>query len=566
VSSTRPCGEIPDLQYALLNDRPASGSDDCLDTREAASRLANILLASKQNSPFVLAVDGDWGVGKSSLLQQICEQLTSPEDSEQSGFSGKRRRRMPWLKVKQDEPDVKCVQFNAWTAENSSVLESLITTVLYQLDPNFVRRQAHRLARHKGLLSALQVSFSIVAGVFGLSRTVNDALASLAVSARSRMEVRDTIQNILRDWLADSDNSKPVPNAKNERSLIIFVDDLDRCSSDTVLQMCEVIKLYLDMPGLIFVLGCALSALARGVKSPDSGRRGQEYTYLEKIVQVAYRIPTPNDTQIERLIKKCAQESRTDELIDDETYRILAERTQRNPRRIKRIINSFILEYKLHPSWRQPELGIAKLIKVVLLYQLYPEFYEALVGADSSDDLIAIFLDYATVRDSSVDGDEWRNFAEKYNLPADKHDETIIQLKKELPDPLPELTTDRPLISLLTSLGGTDSCRTIRQQLLNNPLRSERGLNAIISALQAGTLVTQSSLEERLKLNALADQLQAQVMGTEGAAATEQAQYQELQLEADANNAAASSVAQAAQRKMQTNSKIFQSFDGIIRG
>ena len=565
MSSTRPSGEVPDLQYSLLNDRPASSSDDCLDTHEAASELANILLASKQSSPFVMAVDGDWGVGKSSLLQQICEQLGPPKNSEQSGSPGKRRQRVPWLRTKWADSDVQCVQFNAWTAENSSVLESLIATVLYQLDPNFVRRQAHRLARHGGLLSVLRVSFSIIAGVFGLSRAVNDVLASLAVNARSRMEVRDTIQKILNNWLTGSDNGKRGPRGKNERSLIIFVDDLDRCSSDTVVQMCEVIKLYLDMPGLIFVLGCALSVLARGVRSPEGRRRGDEYTYLEKIVQVAYRIPTPNDTQIERLIKKCSEESHTDGLIDDEISRILTERTQRNPRRIKRIINSFILEYKLHRSWRQPQLGAAKLIKVVLLYQLYPQFYEALVGTDSPDDLIAIFLDYAKVRDSSADDHEWLNFVEKYNLPADKRDEAVRQLKRELPDPLPELTEDGPLISLLTSLGEADAYRAIRQQLLNNPLRSERGLNAIVSGLQAGTLVTQSKLIEGLKLNALTDQLQAQVMATEGAAAREQAQYEELKLEQDANNAAASSVAQAAQRKMQTNSKIFQGFEEVLR-
>jgi hypothetical protein len=68
----------------------------------------------------------------------------------------------------------KCLQFNAWTAQSSSVLESLIATVLYQPDPNFVRRQAHRLIRHSGLLSTLRISFSIAAGVFGFSYAVHD--------------------------------------------------------------------------------------------------------------------------------------------------------------------------------------------------------------------------------------------------------------------------------------------------------------------------------------------------------------------------------------------------------
>lgn len=75
-----------------------------------------------------------------------------------------------------------------------------------------------------------------------------------------------------------------------------------------------------------------------------------------------------------------------------------------------------------------------------------------------------------------------------------------------------------------------------------------------------------ASLEAGRALNAGTDALAAQVMQTELAAATEQAQYQELQIETDANNAAANSVAQAAQHKMQTNSKIFEGFDQVISG
>jgi hypothetical protein len=78
--------------------------------------------------------------------------------------------------------------------------------------------------------------------------------------------------------------------------------------------------------------------------------------------------------------------------------------------------------------------------------------------------------------------------------------------------------------------------------------------------------VSQASLRAGLQLNALTDQLQAQVMQTEGAAAREWAQYQELQLEADASNAAAEAVAKAAQFKMQTNARIMQGFNQVLEG
>jgi hypothetical protein len=78
--------------------------------------------------------------------------------------------------------------------------------------------------------------------------------------------------------------------------------------------------------------------------------------------------------------------------------------------------------------------------------------------------------------------------------------------------------------------------------------------------------VTAASLLAGQQLNALLDQLQAQVLQTEGAAATEQALYEELRIESDANNAAAASVAQAAQHKMLTNAKIMEGFDQVLNG
>jgi hypothetical protein len=563
VSVTRSSPSVSEARYFLLNDRPATVADDCLDTHDAAVELASILLSSKQNSPFVLAVDGDWGVGKSSLLQQICQQLSHPQAA------------------RGDDSQVTCIQFNAWTAENSSVLKSLIATVLYQLDPNFVRRQAHRLMRHSGLLGLLRVAISVTAGFFGLSRAVNDVLADLTISAQSRMETRDTIQKILGNWLQKSGSG-----GSTERSLVIFVDDLDRCSSDTVVQMCEVIKLYLDMPGVIFVLGCDLYLLSRGVRRQEGARAGQEFTYLEKIVQVAYRIPAPTDAQTKRLIEKCATESGISDVIrdNDEIPRILADRTRRNPRRIKRIINSFILEYRLHPGWQRPELGIAKLVKLVLLYQVYPHFYEALVDSNSPDDLIAMFLDCAGIKGAPTESETWRKAVETYELSAASRSDAISQLIQKIPEDLHVLTEDRPLVSLLASLGGPDAYQAIRRQLLSNPLRSERGLNAVISGLQEEKAVqppapskktsrrktpssgtSQRDLQRGQALNRLTDQLQDQVRASEGAAAVEQAQWEALKLEADANNAAAESIAQAAQHKMQVNARIMQGFDQVLK-
>jgi hypothetical protein len=204
----------------------------------------------------------------------------------------------------------------------------------------------------------------------------------------------------------------------------------------------------------------------------------------------------------------------------------------------------------LDPGWSAPELGSEQLIKVVLLYQLYPGFYNVLVDEDSAADPVGAFLDYVALADRS---ENWRPLAERVfssygaTLRADNLAEALDQLEQSLPEALPELTRDKDLVSLLKSMGEPDDREAIRAQLMRSPLRGDR----VVSL--AG-----------LRLNALTDQLRSEVMASEGSAATERAQYEELQIESDASNPAASAVARAAREKMRANTEIFRGFDQLI--
>ena len=75
---------------------------------------------------------------------------------------------------------------------------------------------------------------------------------------KSRNELRDLIHDMLSAWVS----SKGAPNLS--RALVVFIDDLDRCSNKVIVKVCEAVKLYLDAPGLIFVIACDQSVLARG--------------------------------------------------------------------------------------------------------------------------------------------------------------------------------------------------------------------------------------------------------------------------------------------------------------
>ncbi|WP_283133764.1 P-loop NTPase fold protein [Rhizohabitans arisaemae] len=104
--------------------------------------------------------------------------------------------------------------------------------------------------------------------------------------------------------------------ATEDRPLVIFVDDLDRCASDTVAQVIEAINLFLagGFPGCVFVLAmepelvaahieAAHPDLAGNLRSGDrDGRSGLGWRFLEKIVQLPLSLP-PVESQASAYVR-----------------------------------------------------------------------------------------------------------------------------------------------------------------------------------------------------------------------------------------------------------------------
>ena len=81
------------------------------------------------------------------------------------------------------------------------------------------------------------------------------------------------------------------------KRLVIFIDDLDRCSQAQVVALLESIKLYLQTRYCVFVLGMDASAARKAVESSlpgSSAEHAQEY--LEKLFRRIVPVPVPGDT------------------------------------------------------------------------------------------------------------------------------------------------------------------------------------------------------------------------------------------------------------------------------
>jgi hypothetical protein len=456
LPDVRTVGKVDHAQTSkLLNDLPVNkAGDDLLGSSEVAGRIASMLTASRGAAPLVVAIDAGWGMGKSTLLRQIESKLPG-------------------------RPNVISVRFNAWTAQGENALEGLIKSVLVELDSRVVRRWARKLGRQRHVMLISRIGLALIFRFFGLARIVDELWDRLQVDAKSRNELRGMIHDMLTDWVG-SDSGHPA------RTLVIFIDDLDRCSDDVIIKICEAVKLYLDAPGLIFVIACDMSALSRGItrSAPDQASQGRNY--LEKIIQVVYRLPPPEEAQSRQLIRGYAELSGGVDLIDDVATELIVTLAGHNPRRIKRIINSLVMEDQLNPSWRQAPLGNAQLVRAILLQHLYAPFYDLLVANGSGEDPIGDFLDYADVCARAADppaaGHAWWSIAskifQKRGMPAperspgtgEKLTADLKRLEAGISEELQALARDTSFIALLRGVGDKDTRRALHSQLITRPL------------------------------------------------------------------------------------------------
>lgn len=99
-----------------------------------------------------------------------------------------------------------------------------------------------------------------------------------------------------------------------ETTLFVFIDDLDRCVPDEAVSVLEAVKLFLDLPSCVFVLGMDREVVERGILQryppiPDPENPGGKpitrvdpRQYLDKIIQLPFTLPPLTQPQVVRYL------------------------------------------------------------------------------------------------------------------------------------------------------------------------------------------------------------------------------------------------------------------------
>ena len=405
--------------------------DDKLDFAPYANTLRDIILNPNTQTPLTIGIFGSWGSGKTSLMKMIEAGLKRA--APRQGESG--RQTYP-------------VWFNAWLYSKEETLwRALVMQVLTGvrrirgLDTEAraeLNDLADQLCRAAGPLEVGRLSITAadllkenstgsarieLALQHGLDFLENIANArqqgELAAAQTLRHQVQRATAVLEQERIESLERFQKQFEAlvkkyvKPRGCLVIFVDDLDRCLPDKAVEVLEAIKLFLDVPGCIFILGIDREVIERGIRLRygelgGAGHRGtlpllvsedmlddgaaryraflQDLLaedediidggrYLEKIIQIPFVLPPIGPEAMGRFTARLAPN-----LPDPECGIVFAQGLEPNPRQVKRAINIFTLLWELsrNKPGLAPLIKPVRLAKLVVLQQRHPDLYEML--------------------------------------------------------------------------------------------------------------------------------------------------------------------------------------------
>lgn len=367
---------------SILSDRPAG--EDQLDFAPYAKTLAGIVTDPDTDTPLTIGIFGGWGRGKTSLMRMVQYEL---EKTEGTDFV------------------VRPVWFNAWLYSREQALwRALISRVLEKVHgfQTLDSKAQESLQRLEARLypptipshGYLTLPSDALSGFGDGSLPTLTGLELLRRQA-ARNDNQDTIEK-LQELITDVEESQALTRRDQITALdgfrrqfedisrtyiephgrlVVFVDDLDRCLPDKAVEVLEAIKLFLDVPGFIFVLGVSHAVIETGIRV-----RYQDYQvqidgalYLEKIIQLPFNLPPIQTCVLQAYINKITAGNLPNALCET----VFSVGMEPNPRRIKRTLNIFLLLWRLAQNRRElcEVIKPVRLAKMVIIQQYHPRLF-----------------------------------------------------------------------------------------------------------------------------------------------------------------------------------------------
>ncbi|QXP73267.1 hypothetical protein H0I31_06105 [Tenacibaculum sp. AHE15PA] len=313
----------------LLSNLPIenlSAENDYIGIIEKGDLIKSFFLSNKNEFSEIkfFSIYGDWGSGKSTLMKYLEKEL---KGSFNSFF------------------------FEAWQFESdanlaNSLLEFLAKKSNTKVDDFF--KNGSKLLEGFAKSVTFKTSFANFSAKEMLDHVDNQTF----------FELKERFSKDFINWETQITKREKAPKYN-----IVFIDDLDRCEPENVLNLLSAIKLFFTFgKKTIFLCGIDKKAVTEAVKT-KYGAVVKANEYLEKIFDISFSMPEYAD--VSKLVNQYFDNSEKvkNENLSDLINTFFERIHFQNPRRIKKILNKYLIINRLKESDVSGSLTLPNIIQ-----------------------------------------------------------------------------------------------------------------------------------------------------------------------------------------------------------
>lgn len=367
------------MSTSYSSDRPIqSKKNDLLGRAKFAEHLADDIHSWGGDDSLVIALYGAWGSGKTSVKNMLLE-------------ANQKKGRTP----------LSVIDFNPWQLTGTGGIRSSffreLGLALKKAGPvDDVEKREQKLNAYAATLQIAGTATELLgkalpfSGVPGgpLVESFGQGLKSAGVSAKEGSEALKASNESAAKSLEEQKRDLSVFLARLPQPLLVVIDDIDRLTTEEILQVVQLVKANADFPRIIYLLLFEREIVAKALNQVSCDK-GMEF--LEKIIQVGYHIPHASRAAVEKALfaglARHLDNLPVSKYWDKHRWRDIYSGGMncyfRNLRHVYRFLASFEFHVRHHRSKKSFEVNPVDLFGLECLRIFEPGVYERLPDAKS---------------------------------------------------------------------------------------------------------------------------------------------------------------------------------------
>ena len=318
-------------------------------------------------TPITVAIQGEWGSGKTSLMNTLKDELCDQE--------GKKFHPI-WLNT---------WQFSLMKSEEETLI-SIINGLTNEIADIATKKDSslEKLAKKSlGILSKIAGASVKVAVSATTGQKVDEVVDALSNDSRDTtiLKLRDSLNELISKIIETGDKD----------GFLFFIDDLDRIDPPVAVNILELLKNIFDLDNCVFILAIDYDVVVKGLE-PKFGKLSEKNerefrSFFDKIIQLPFSMPVTSyniDIFLEETLTNMGYVP-IDMTIKDEFFKNLTEIAYNsvgsNPRSLKRLVNTLslisIINRRTGLDKGQSDIDKQVNFGLVCLQVAYPSIYKA---------------------------------------------------------------------------------------------------------------------------------------------------------------------------------------------